>query len=159
MKKAVLVFILSLFFACKKQTNQNSSYVIDLSVMYDRSMNLYRIDIDGNTVILMNEKNEIGKLYKSKLDKTEIDSIQKDLVKISQIKCDSTTNHYEDGINYKLIITNQQRKSVFISNTCKNYELVDKMVLRIINKFKINNKIDFFESTIPLPPPLPEVEE
>lgn len=161
MKKIIIIFTLLLTVRCSKENKSTSatSYNVDLSVIYNNSINSYKIDSDGSVIVFMNKKDEIGRVYKSKLNKAEFDGIQNEIYQISKIKCDSTVNHYADGMNYILILKRNNEKTTLISNTCDKYERVDDFVLRLVKMFDKRKKEEFFDSVILPPPPPPQIKE
>ena len=161
MKEIIIILTLILTAGCAKENKSTSatSYSVDLSVMYNNSINSYKIEADSSVIVLLNKKDEIGRVYKSKLNKAEFDNIQNEVYQISKIKCDSTANHYADGMNYILILKRNNEKSTLISNTCDKYEKVDNFVLRLVEMFDKRKKDEFFDSVILPPPPPPQIEE
>jgi len=157
MKRILIIVTLILIMGCKKENKSNTPYSIDLSVKYNSSINSYKIEADSSVVILLNKTYEVGRLYKSKLNQKEFDSIQYEISQISKIQCDSTDSHYLDGMNYLLILKSNDKKITLISNTCDNYERVDNFVIYLVKMFDKRKKDEFFESII-LPPP-PELQE
>jgi len=160
MRNIVIVFFVFILVSCQeeKKIHRNTSYSIDLTVMYDKYLNSYKIEYDGSLVILLNEKNEIGKLYKSKFTKEELGSIQKQILNISKIKCDSLVDNYMGGINYILTVTDEKNKIKFFSNNCSNYREVDDFVAYLVKKIENDSKHEYFESTILPTPSPPELE-
>jgi len=158
MKKILIILTFALIVGCNKENKSTVAYSsIDLSVMYNNSINSYKIEVDSSVVILLNTKDEMGRLYKSTLNKVQFESIQNEISQIYDIPCDSTTNHYADGMNYVLVIKRNGQKITLVSNTCDKYEKIDNFVLHLVKMLDKQKKHEFFESVILPPPPPPEL--
>lgn len=145
-KQKFLIFCFAfILLACNKNDfKKNNLYTIDLTTVYNDRMNSYKIDIDGNAVVLLNKINEPGKLYKVKFTMQEVDSIQKEFIKISSKKCDSLEVRVFDGTRYAIILENTKNKIYLRGNICSNYEGLDKLVFSIINKIEKMHKEEYY---------------
>jgi len=148
MKKKLLVLIIIVtILACGKVKSKNDNfYTIDLTTIYNDRMNSYKIDSDGNALVLFNRVNEIGKLYEVKFPREDIETIQKEIIKINSKKCDSLKGHVFDGTRYSIILENKKGKIFLNGNTCSNYQILDKLVFSIINKVEKINKQEYYQT-------------
>lgn len=143
----IACFILMFCMSCKVEKTTEPYYTIDLTVIYNEYTKSYKIDTEGNVLLLINKVNENGRLYESFLEQEELDSIQEKLYKIVKLDCDSIDDDFDDGTRYIMIVQNKNnKKRIFVNNSCKQFQELDSLVFAIIKKVQIEKSKDFFES-------------
>ncbi|MCP1995520.1 hypothetical protein [Flavobacterium sp. HSC-61S13] len=133
--------------SCKVEKTNERYYNMDLTVIYNEYTKSYKIDTEGNVLLLINKVNENGRLYESFLEQEELDSIQEKLYKIVKLECDSIDDDFDDGTRYIMIVQNKNnKKRIFVNNSCKQFQELDSVVFAIIKKVQIQEIGGYFES-------------
>lgn len=145
MKLNVLVICL-LLLSCKQE--ESKSYDLDLTIKYDAFLNSFKIDKEGNAIVLINENGQQPKVYKTSFSQSEMSFINKSLEKIDFTKCDSIESDYADGTRYILMLKNIETKKeiVVLSDYCEEQKPLNNLVFYISRTFDKKKKEDFYKS-------------
>lgn len=150
-----LVLILATLFVTCKNKNDQSFESIDLSIQYKHQINSFKIEKDGNVLILEEKLQKEAKLYNVSFNQTEMDSIENAVNQVRLIKCDTLYNPPLSRSGYRMIVNNKTDSIIYIYNTCEQQKLVDDLVSYIEQISGKKKKIPFYKSLLS-PPPLPE---
>lgn len=150
-----LALILAVLFAnCNNKVDQGFES-IDLSIKYRHQINSFKIEKDGNVVILEEKLQKESKLYKVSYNQTEMDSIKNIVNKVALIKCDTLSNPPLSRMGYLMIVNSKTDSITYINGTCKQQKLVDNLVLYIEQISSKKKKTAFYKSLLTPPPPPP----
>jgi|GEM_PF-3946867 len=155
-KYIFLALILAVLFATCNKNDDNGFESIDLSVKYRHQIKSFKIEKDGNVIILVEKLQKESKLYKVSFNQTEMNNIKNIVNKSALIKCDTLSKHLLSRMGYFMIINNKIDSLTYISGICKQQKLVDNLVLYIEEISSKKKKKVFYnslESLIPPPPP------
>lgn len=146
MKLLYILLICSLLLSCKQEKNE--LYDLDFTIKYDAFLKSFKIDNKGDAVVLINEKGEEPKVYKTSFSKSEVDFINESLQKIDFTKCDSIESDYVDGTRYMLILKNVETKKeiVVLNDYCEERKPLNDLVYYISRTFDKKKKEDFYKS-------------
>lgn len=151
-----LALILAVLFANCNNKDDQGFESIDLSIKYRHQINSFKIEKDGNVVILEEKLQKESKLYKVSYNQTEMDSIKNIVNRVGLIKCDTLSNSPLNRMGYLMIVNNKTDSITYFNNTCKEQKLVDNLVLYIEQISNKKKKTAFYKSLLspPSPPPL-----
>lgn len=150
-----LALILAVLFVTCNNKNDQGFESIDLSVKYKHQINSFKIEKDGNVVILEEKLQKESKLYKVSFNQIEMDSIKNMVNKSALIKCDTLSKRYLSRTGYFMIVNNKTDSITYISSICKQQKLVDNLVLYIEQISSKKKKTAFYNSLLSPPPPPP----
>lgn len=141
-----MLICLLFLYSCKQE--ENKSYNLDLTIKYNAFLNSFKIDNEGNAIVLINEKGQQPKIYKASFSKSEMNFINKSIQNIDFTKCDSIESDYADGTRYILMLKNVETNKdiVVLSDYCEEQKPLNKLVFYISRTFEKKKKEDFYKS-------------
>ena len=152
---AMAFFLLS---ACKEALGTAPDESIDISIVAMDGITSYKIQEDGNTLLVKEHFNELDEIYDFRFTAPEMDNIRKAIKKLQDLSLSKSAGNI-DVNNYALIVKTTNR-NVKIYTDKKADNAINDFTDNLDKYFRSSKAMEIFRSreglVYPPPPPISE---